>query len=262
MEGRFSSDDGENRRKCDPDPDDDDDLSSAMDILEELSEFVSGPLGVPHKEDHDSDSEEAPDDDELPDPAVPVFIQLEEVGMTKTKTIYVYRNEEQLNEAIATKLPIAGMVEATTNPATRKTAFEFQIVFRKPVKQFARRRATFDDANGTDFQGMWCAEMQVDATENSPATKQFSDIQSSAKLAAIAIPLWYILGEDHPHANKFYVMTNWWKERMTDGAYDLPRLSAQLYSESTPEEDLLAMAAGADNDNTGNMSPEGVRGIV
>ena len=86
--------------------------------------------------------------------------------------------------------------------------------------------------------------MQLDATESSPATKQFSDIQLSAKMTVVAIPLRYILGDDHPHANKFYVMTNWWKERMADGAYDMPRLSAQLYYENTSEEDLLAMAAG------------------
>ena len=172
------------------------------------------------------------------------FSALEELGMTKTRTIHVYRNRDSMNEAIDKRKPLAGIVQVTTSEETGETAFEFQIVYRKPVKQFARRKVTFDDANGVSYHGMWCSEMKVDSKEESyPSTVSFKDIQVAAGHSAVAIPLWYVVGKEHANANKYYVITNWWKERMSTGQYELPTLDSSLYNTEEDLEELLRQAA-------------------
>ena len=152
------------------------------------------------------------------------FTTNEVVGMAKKKTIYAYRNENQLNEAIAAGKPIAGIIEISD-----ENQFEFQIVFRKPVKQFARRRLRFLDNDGVMVNGLWCAKIEVEDDESMESTGSFSDIQKSASLSAVAIPLWYVLGKEHPDALKYCVVTNYWKIRMSDGWYRLPMLDSSLY---------------------------------
>ena len=96
------------------------------------------------------------------------------------------------------------------------------------MKQFARRRVEFDDANGVSFHGLWCANLTVEK-DVFKTTDRFSEVQTAAKLAAVAIPLWYVIGKDHPNSNKYCVITNWWKYRMQDGWYRLPTLDPTLY---------------------------------
>ena len=172
------------------------------------------------------------------------FSTLEELGMTKTRTIHVYRNKVSMNHAIYMRKPLAGIVQVTTSEETGETFFEFQIVYRKPVKQFARRKVTFDDANGISFFGMWCSEIQVDSKEESyQSTGNFQDIQSVAGHSAVAIPLGYCVGREHADANKYYVITNWWQERMSNGRYELPTLDSKLYNTEEDLEELLRQAA-------------------
>ena len=78
---------------------------------------------------------------------------------------------------------------------------------------------------------MWCADIAVAEQDDPkcPATDKFSDIQSAGKLSALALPLSYLVGTKHPHANKYCVITNWWKHRMKDGWYRLPTLDPTLY---------------------------------
>jgi hypothetical protein len=208
-----------------------------------------------------SDDEDNEEEEEEPGPVRrddAYFSPNEIHGMTKTKTIYVYRNEVILNATIASKKPIAGIVELKTTGT--KTAFEFQTVFRKPVKQFARRVVSFDDKNGALFHGLWCARINVEE-ENIQPTLNFTDIQSAAKLSAVAIPLRYILGDTNPRNDYYCVITNWWKYRMQNGKYQLPRLDPTLYGTEYTHyyeeeeieddlEDLLAAAqASPENDS-------------
>jgi hypothetical protein len=162
------------------------------------------------------------------------FSTTEEHGMTKTKTIYIFRNENHLNESVANRKPLAGVVEVTTLPSG-ETAFEFQMIFRKPVKLFARRKVLFNDEAGINFHGLWWAEIEVEATESIQSTAKFSDIQLSAKLSAVAIPLCYIIGREKADSNKYCVITNWWKERVSNGSYSLPTLDASLYTANDPD---------------------------
>lgn len=221
-----------------------DELEAASEILLEIAESImaneddntADGMGDETSADLDEDtltgSEEEEEEEAEDEIAGNVFDETyfstnEEYGMTKSKTIYVYRNENQLNDAIVAKKPLAGIVEVKVL-GDGKTAFEFYALHRKPVKQFSRRRVVFDDAQGSLFHGLWCAQIKVE-DEAVPSTLNFKDIQSAAKLSAVAIPLWYLIGKGKPDSNKYCVLTNWWKYRMSDGTYRLPSLDPELY---------------------------------
>ena len=158
------------------------------------------------------------------------FSSPEEQGMAKTRTLHLYRSKEVMKQAINERKPLAGMVVVATDHESGETAFEFQMVYRKPVKQFARTKVTFDDGNGLNFHGMWCSQIQVDPDEESyPPTNKLDDVLTEATFSAVAIPLKYALGDEHQHSTKYYVTTNSWKERMSDGSYQLPILDSSLY---------------------------------
>lgn len=97
---------------------------------------------------------------------------------------------------------------------------------------------------------MWCAKIEVQE-ESVQLTDNFKDIQAAAKLAAVAIPLWYVIGKNHQDSDKYCVITNWWKYRMSDGAYRLPSLDPSLYAgqdfSNNSINDLLAQATTGEN---------------
>ena len=184
----------------------------------------------------------APDDSSVPDlaeedprPSSRNFSSPEEQGMWKTRAFHIYRSKGAMKQAITDLKPLAGAVVVTTDHETGETAFEFQMVYRKPVKQFARTKVIFDDGNGLHFHGMWCSQIQVDLEEESyPPTNNLEDVLTTAKFSAVAIPLKCAIGQNHQHSTKYYVTTNWWKERMSDGSYQLPVLDSSLYSNDSP----------------------------
>jgi hypothetical protein len=55
-------------------------------------------------------------------------------------------------------------------------------------------------------------------------------LQTIAKLSAVAIPVWYVIGKNHKNSHKYCVITNWWKYRMADSSYQLPRLDPNMYT--------------------------------
>ena len=213
-----------------PDIDEEDQVAytTMFDILDQLSQIhLSSCSSTDAESDDDSGSGGNNDDSSDSEEEDTQFSTNETVGMTKKRTIFVYRNEQQMNEAINAYKPLAGIVEVSTT-ATGKTGFEFRMVFRKPVKQFACRKVEFNDDSGVIFHGMWCASLSVEE-EVVVATSSFADIQSAAKLSAVALPLWYLIGKNHPDSFKYCVITNWWKHRMSDGWYRLPSVDASLY---------------------------------
>lgn len=156
-------------------------------------------------------------------------------GITKGKTIYVYKNEEYLNNCLASLKPIAGIVDISE--VDGQASFDFSVVFRKPVKLFAMRKVNFLDGEGLSYHGLWCTKIQVEV-EESVATDDFEKIQSSCKLSAVALPLWYLVGKNQPNSDKYCVITNWWKYRMSDGTYRLPLLDRKLYDAALEEVDV------------------------
>lgn len=196
----------------------------------------------------DEDDEESGDEssDDLEEEQVstnqpPVtFSQMEEAGMYKKSTIYIYRNRQQLQDAINNERPIAGILQMAEDGKT----FEFNAIFRKPVKQFGRRKVLFSDHTGVHFFGMWYSEITV-ATENETHTiRSMAEIQEAARMSAVAIPLWYILGQGHPNSSKYCVITNWWKPRNMAGDYCLPTLDPMLYGGTTSSAAAIAGQQG------------------
>jgi hypothetical protein len=104
----------------------------------------------------------------------------------------------------------------------------FYTVFRIPVKQFAKRKVVFDDTLGRKYFGMWYAGMNV-VQDHTTNVGSFAEIQQHAKMAAVAIPLWYVIGKDKPDSQLYCVITNWWKPRSPGGVYQLPTLDPSLY---------------------------------
>ena len=201
--------------------------SSPLEVLRDIAGLLA-PEDVDKENDGDAttqcgaDSEEEDDEDVVADEAH--FGTNETIGMTKKRTIYVCRNEKALKEAISDKKPLAGMVQVVKSNG--RTVFEFEVVFREPVKILARRRVTFEDLTGVSHHGLWCAKIHVE--DEFVQSALFADIQSAAKLSAVAIPLWCIVGKQHAHADKYCVITNWWRYRMCDGGYRLPTVDAAL----------------------------------
>ena len=78
------------------------------------------------------------------------------------------------------------------------------------------------------------------------------EIQLAAGHAAVAIPLGYCVGREHADANKYYVITNWWHERMSNGRYELPTLDSKLYN---TEEDLAELLRQAQKSGGGDSAP-------
>lgn len=157
--------------------------------------------------------------------------QVENDGMFKSKTIYIYRNENMLNEAVASKRPISGILEQVK--VGGKQAFEFRVVLRKPVKLFSRRSVTFQDKEGVHFHGMWYSDISV-SDEHIGITGSLEDIKKESKLSAVAVPLRYVVGDANENSSKYCVITNYWRVRNCSGQYVLPTLDPSLYGGVAP----------------------------
>lgn len=92
------------------------------------------------------------------------------------------------------------------------------------------------------FFGLWYARTIVQ-NDGSTTTDSFKEIQDSAKAAAVAIPLHYVIGKDKAGSDWYSVTTNWWQHRFEGGDYKLPALDRSFYvntGSTTRTEDLMA----------------------
>ena len=84
------------------------------------------------------------------------------------------------------------------------------------------------------YHGMWYAGIEL--TEDHVGVTGSQDaIKEEAKMSAVAIPLWYIIGEGKPDSNKYCVITNYWRVCIHNGRYVLPSLDPTLYGGDAPE---------------------------
>jgi hypothetical protein len=118
----------------------------------------------------------------------------------------------------------------------------FYSAYRVPGKQFGTIRIVFDDNVGRHFFGLWYARRPRTTVESDDTTTydSFKQIQESAKKAAVAIPLHYIIGWNKPGSHLYCVITNWWKHRFNGGDYKLPILDSTLYGSNLTQEDFMA----------------------
>ena len=92
-------------------------------------------------------------------------------------------------------------------------------------------RIHFNDDDGMEECGLWYAPVALKEAITHPPNS-FEGIQNVARMSAMAILLWFALGEGHPNANKYCVITNWWKERNHEGIYMHPSLDFAHYQDS------------------------------
>ena len=211
--------------------------SNLVDLLEavKISED-SHSENAEENDDSDVDNEDAERDLTVKQLTESVVSKVEEEGMWKKSTIFIYRNERDLQAAIEGFKPIAGILqENTARHDDGEATFDFFAVCRKPVKEFACRKVFFDDSEGVAFHGMWYSPMKVDE-ELVQVSRELDSIKQHAKFSVVAIPLRYIVGEDKADSQKYCVISNWWKTRNKDGEYNLPGLDSSLYDENLDSE--------------------------
>ena len=150
----------------------------------------------------------------------------EALGMKKNRVIYRYRTENHFLEAMRATKPIAGFVEDIPGPdGTVEPAFK--VVYWASKSTFVAQQVMFLDRNGSYRHSLWCSKIKPGKKDE--ATSEWNQVQSRARLAAIAIPNKCSVGEESTDYNKYCVLTNWWKNREKDGEYRLPRLDPGLY---------------------------------
>jgi hypothetical protein len=150
---------------------------------------------------------------------------MEDEQMSKARTVYVYKKREILQEAVDNKDPIAGIIIKGINQSA-----ELYAIFKRPGKKFGWTRICFDDRGGIQWCGLWYAPFTLKTAMTRPP-KNLERIQNIAKMSAMAIPLRFALGKNHPDANKYCVITNWWRERNRQGIYGYPTLDFDRYED-------------------------------
>ena len=118
---------------------------------------------------------------------------------------------------------------------------EFHVIYRKR-KCFGWATIGFNDIAGVSMGGLWYAPLQLIPSRSEPPSN-LKQVQRLAKMSTVAIPLSYVLGEEHPHSKKYCVITNWWKERQANGRYIMPGLPPELYVREDNYQPFLSQVA-------------------
>jgi hypothetical protein len=163
------------------------------------------------------------------------FSPMENLHMEKHKTFFCYRSQQQLVRAICDKKPVSGIL--VENESAGQIELDFYLLY-KEKQSFCWIKVVFDDSNGIYKGGLWYAPMETVAVLRKPPT-HFESIQKLAKMSTVAIPMSYGIGKQDPASEKFCVITNWWKERQSNGRYTMPILDPAWYFRRDNYESLL-----------------------
>jgi hypothetical protein len=157
--------------------------------------------------------------------------QVEDLGMLKDKTVFIYPKKEVLEGEIASNKPITGFLVEENN----RDQLSAYCAYKLPGKSLGWTKVTFDDKEGINFCGLFYSPLRLEST-NCPAPKNMEAIKRLAKMSFIAIPMKYCTGMDDDHSRKVCVLTNWWKERTSQGRYKLPGLDFSFYQKCNTDE--------------------------
>ena len=201
---------------------------------------------------------------EVDTPTIPLqdectdYCQQEDDMMAKARTTYTYKTAARFTETMASSRLISGiLVELEENGP-----LQMYCVARTSVKKTGSPLGwflvSFDDSKGVMLNGLWYAPIVVGAIQNDGnCPRNLDGIKRMAKMSAVAIPLWYVLGKEHKDALKYCVITNWWKPRNRDGRYRLPTLDFGCY-ENVPKSSLVAeqVIANGQPTQSRDLAPE------
>ena len=171
----------------------------------------------------ESDRKGTENDDNITTSMFRQYSKVEDQQMSKTRTFYVYRRRAIFENAWNQNCPISGIL---VGGGTMDSMLSPYVVFRLPGKSFGWLKLEFADQSGHQFCGHWWAPVQFKEVDGLPT--KYKDIQLLAKMSFVAIPLRYVL-EGKPNSAHYCVITNWWKDRSSDGQYQHPVLDSSLY---------------------------------
>jgi hypothetical protein len=169
---------------------DDMNLADAMDEADCLSDTSSNDDDV-----YNSDTES--DEDETSGSANTNcdYSLLEDQMMAKARTIYVYKTSKRFVDAMAAQKPVAGIL--IENGSGNVATLDFFCIVRTARDSLGWAKISFDDTLGENVNGMWYAPIKVGAVDaHHGCPRNHDGIQVLAKMSAVAIPLWYIVGPD------------------------------------------------------------------
>lgn len=155
---------------------------------------------------------------------------VEEEGMKKGRTIYVYKNEALLDQTIAQSKILSGIVMVDKNENTERKICRVFLLYRKPNKcGIANREVGFLDTQGEIIAGLWYAPIHVAPEGSAIVPTTFKAIQKIAKMSVVCVPNRFT---DSPQL-KFCATTNYWRERVRTGNFHLPGLDPNLYDKDS-----------------------------
>lgn len=167
------------------------------------------------------------EDDIVDNAEVPMldYCDMENNMMSKTRTTYTYKTMSRFRDALNMKKPLAGILVDDGNDGLEM----YCVVRSYGTTRLGWCRVTFNDSQGASHNGMWYAPISISELDCQNCPSSLLGIKECARMSGIAIPLWYVLGEDHVDALKFGVITNWWKPRHSGNRYLLPTMDASSY---------------------------------
>ena len=158
-----------------------------------------------------------------------VHCEWEDKMMLKDRTVCAFRNELKFDTAYDSKKLFPAIVAIDELDDGRRQVHQVCVVMRLPKKRFGWRKVNFDDDEGCHFNGLCFAPITLGPVTTEDCPQSIHEVQKRAQMAAVLIPLHYVLGADHEDALKHCVITNFWKERQHDGNCTLPGLDFTLY---------------------------------
>ena len=149
---------------------------------------------------------------------------MEAEQMEKARTYYVYRKKADLVQTVERREPITGIIVRSDAGAP-----VMYLVYKIPGKNLGWYKVSFNDDQGVRLCGLWYAPITI---EDAPAPpSNIPALTKLARMASVAIPLRFALGNNHADAHKYCVLTNWWRERNDKGQYVMPSIAFELYND-------------------------------
>lgn len=155
------------------------------------------------------------------------YCDIENRLMSKARTTFTYKTRNRFFESVLCLKPLCGILVEDEG-----TGLNFYCIARiTGESKLGWSKITFDDSMGTLINGLWYAPISASELSVEKCPKNLDEIKKIARMSGVAIPLWYVFGMEHPNAQKYCVITNWWKPRYRGDRYFMPSLDFNCYKE-------------------------------
>ena len=174
--------------------------------------------------------EESVDNAMLTVPDLLDYCDQEDEMMKKARTTYTYKTAQRLEDALELQKPLAGIL-VDDGGGTLSFYCLARTSKKKTGSPLGWRKISFLDSSGVTINGLWYTKITASTLSCMGCPRSLDEIKRISRMSAVAIPLHYVMGVGHEDANKFCVITNWWKPRQRNGRYFIPSLDVAAYRE-------------------------------